>query len=190
MKEHKLPAGLFNEGALLADLNSKLKQNFNSDSLIITSNNYQLYLNHSLIQQKNIQEEKLKSFIIDYLLTNEAISSVFDIMHVATTTLNEKQKMMFSNSYYQNRSGDIQFVLKPGYIDGGSTGTSHGLWYPYDSHIPLLFYGWGIKHGSTNHENYMTDIAPTLAALLHIQMPSGCVGKVIEEVMPPSPKGE
>ena len=47
------------------------------------------------------------------------------------------------------------------------------------------FYGMagGIKHGKTNRETYMTDIAPTLAALLHIQMPSGSVGHVITEVM-------
>jgi hypothetical protein len=29
----------------------------------------------------------------------------------------------------------------------------------------------------------MTDIAATVAALLKIQMPSGCVGKVIEEII-------
>ena len=60
---------------------------------------------------------------------------------------------------------------------------THGLWNPYDAHIPLLWYGWGIKQGKTNRETYMTDIAPTVSALLHIQMPSGCVGKVIEEVI-------
>ncbi len=62
-------------------------------------------------------------------------------------------------------------------------GTSHGLWNPYDAHIPLLWYGWGIKAGKTNRELYMTDIAPTLAALLHIQMPNGSVGNVIKEII-------
>jgi len=90
---------------------------------------------------------------------------------------------MFANGYFPNRCGDVQFILKPGYIEGGNTGTTHGLWAPYDAHIPLLFYGWGIKKGSSNKENYMTDIAPTIAALLHIQMPSGTVGKVIEEAI-------
>jgi len=47
----------------------------------------------------------------------------------------------------------------------------------------MIFYGWGIKKGKTNKETYMTDIAPTIAALLHIQMPSGTVGNVVEEVM-------
>ena len=73
--------------------------------------------------------------------------------------------------------------MKTGVMDAGKTGMSHGVWNPYDSHIPLLFYGWGIKQGSLNRETYMTDIAATIAALLHIQMPSGSVGKVISEVI-------
>jgi phosphopentomutase len=80
-------------------------------------------------------------------------------------------------------SGDVHFIFKPQWFDGWSKGTTHGVWYAYDSHIPLLWYGWGIKQGKTNRETYMTDISATIAALLHIQMPSGCIGKVVEEVM-------
>ena len=67
--------------------------------------------------------------------------------------------------------------------DGGKTGTTHGLWNPYDSHIPLVWYGWNIKPGRSTEEVYMTDIAATLAAMLHIQMPNGCVGKPIQAVL-------
>lgn len=183
MKQHKLPSGLFNQANILSELNKLLIQNFSTDSLIKTFTNYQFYLNHPLLTEKNIDEEKVKSIIIDYLMNNKAVSNAFDLTKIATTTLNETQKKMFTNGYFQKRCGDIQVVLKPGYIDGYSAGTTHGLWNPYDSHIPLLFYGWGIKQGSTNLETYMTDIAPTLAALLHIQMPSGSIGKVITEVM-------
>jgi arylsulfatase A-like enzyme len=93
-----------------------------------------------------------------------------------------KIRDMVANGYNQHLSGDIEVLLQSGYIEGGATGTSHSTWNPYDAHIPLLFYGWHIPQGKTNREVYMTDIAPTVAALLHIQMPSGCVGKVIEEV--------
>jgi len=91
---------------------------------------------------------------------------------------------MLNNGYYPRRSGEIQIILQPDYIDALSAlGTTHGLWNPYDAHIPLLWFGWGIKQGKTNGETYMTDIAPTIATLLHIQMPSGCVGHVIEDVI-------
>eukprot|EP01137_Pigoraptor_chileana_P001060 Opistho-2@38151 len=100
-----------------------------------------------------------------------------------TTPINKTLREMLANGFYPRRSGDIQIILKSGYIEGSATGTTHGLWYAYDAHIPLLFYGWGIKKGKTHRETYMTDIAATIAALLKIQMPSGSVGKVIEEVM-------
>ena len=63
------------------------------------------------------------------------------------------------------------------------TGTSHGAWYPYDSRIPLLWMGWGIPKGKTNKIIQITDIAPTLAALLHIQEPNGSIGKPIEDLL-------
>ena len=90
---------------------------------------------------------------------------------------------MLINGYAPSRSGDIQFIFKSGYFDGGNKGTTHGLWNPYDSHIPLVFFGWNIKQGKLNRETYMTDIAATIAAMLQIQMPNGCVGKVITEAV-------
>jgi phosphopentomutase len=90
---------------------------------------------------------------------------------------------MFSNGYYATRSGDIQLIFMPGWIEGGPTGTTHGSWNPYDAHIPLVWFGWNIKQGKTNKETYMTDIAPTIAAMLRIQMPSGSIGKVITEIL-------
>jgi arylsulfatase A-like enzyme len=91
---------------------------------------------------------------------------------------------MLNNGYLKKRSGDIQFILKPNYIDAWSnTGTTHGLWNPYDAHIPMIWYGWGVKPGKTYRETYMTDIAPTIAALLHIQAPNGNIGQVITELI-------
>lgn len=125
----------------------------------------------------------IKQWIIQYVKKNDAIANAFATADIMNVPVNKTMREMMANGYNPRRSGDIQMVLKPGYIEGGATGTTHGLWYPYDAHIPLLFYGWGIKHGKTNRETYMTDIAGTVSALLHIQMPSGSVGKVIEEVM-------
>ena len=63
-----------------------------------------------------------------------------------------------------------------------ATGTTHGEWNPYDAHIPLLFFGWKITHGATSREVHITDIAPTVCQLLHIQQPNACVGEAITEI--------
>ena len=73
-------------------------------------------------------------------------------------------------------------IIKPGFTTY-EKGTGHSVWNPYDAHIPLLFYGWGIPNGKTNREVYMTDIAPTISALLQIQMPNGNVGKALVEIV-------
>ena len=182
MKENKLPGGVL-EGLNAKDLNSKLKTKFGTDNLVASMMNDQIYLNHSKLDSAKLDEEPVKEWIIQYVKKNEAVANAFATADIMTTPINKTLREMLANGFNPRRSGDIQMILKPGYIEGGATGTTHGAWYPYDAHIPLLFYGWGIKKGKTNRETYMTDIAATVAALLHIQMPSGTVGKVIEDVM-------
>jgi len=91
------------------------------------------------------------------------------------------------NGYHHDRSGDIIFMLEPGFYSFGKgsspIGTTHGTWCPYDAHIPLLFYGWKVEHGSTSREVHITDIAPTVCQKLHIQQPNACIGEPITEVI-------
>ncbi|MCW3087239.1 MAG: alkaline phosphatase family protein [Sediminibacterium sp.] len=183
LKENKLPGGVMDESGSMRTMNAQLKEKFGIDSTVVSMYNYQVHLNHPKIDAKKADEEQIKKWIIQYLKKNEAVTNAFATADIMTTPINKTLREMAANGFYPTRSGDIQFVLKPGYIEGGATGTTHGSWYPYDAHIPLLWYGWGIKKGKTNREIYMTDIAPTVAALLNIQMPSGNVGKVIEDVM-------
>jgi hypothetical protein len=131
-----------------------------------------------------LNKDSIVKWVMDYLLRQPEIDRVLLLENLASATLNDKIKSALTNGYNPKRSGDIQLIFKPQYIDGFLRGgTTHGVWNPYDTHIPLLWYGWKIKPGSSNREVYMTDIAATIAALLHIQMPSGSVGHVIEEVM-------
>lgn len=91
---------------------------------------------------------------------------------------------MVANGYHVKRSGDIQLIMRSGWneeydVRYPGKGTNHGSWAPYDTHIPLIFYGTGVKPGIDYSRHYITDIAPTVAALLGIQMPNGCVGEAI-----------
>jgi predicted AlkP superfamily pyrophosphatase or phosphodiesterase len=184
MQENGLPAGTFQSGAVVSRMNALLKDKYGKDHLIRGIQNYQVELNNELIDTTEyLNKNDIIEWVVNYLEKQDAVSRVFPLKELGNTTLNSKEREMLGNGYYPTRCGEIQLVLKPGYYEGGATGTTHGVWNPYDAHIPLLFYGWGIKHGKLNRETYMTDIAATIAALLHIQMPSGCIGQVIEDVM-------
>ncbi len=184
-KAHKMPGGNLNDDEVVNAMNKTLAEKFGKEGLIIAAYNYQIFLNHDLINSsKKINLADVQQAVIDVLLKTEGIARAFVLNKVAEQALPQKIKEMITNGYFPDRCGDIQVIFKPQWIEsflGG--GTTHGLWNPYDAHIPLLWYGWGIKQGKTNRETYMTDISATLAALLHIQMPNGTVGKVIEEVM-------
>lgn len=179
-KENKMPGGAMNEKAIETSLNDIIEKNFKIKNGVENISNYQVYLNHAIAETLVPQ---VKKAVIDHLLTYPAIAGAVDLQKVSEATIIANLKTMVINGYNQKLSGDIQYIYKPQYFEGSNKGTTHGLWNPYDSHIPLLFYGWGIKKGKTNRETYMTDISATISALLHIQMPNGCVGKVIEEVM-------
>lgn len=180
---HHLPGGAFSDAGFANALNQFLKLNYNVPYLVRGFVEYQIILNDRLIDSLKLNRQDIVQTIIKYAQTRPEIAQAFATSDINSAPVTSKQKEMFQNGYFPERSGDVQFVLKPGYVDGNGEGTSHGLWNPYDAHIPLLWYGWGIKQGKTNRETYMTDIAPTLSALLHIQMPSGSIGKVIEDVL-------
>lgn len=183
LNEHKIPGGNVNSGKMEEGLIKLLKEKFKVDSLLIGVFNYQVFLDRNIIRSARLNKDTVYQTVIDFLLQQPGVSRAFALNTLNETTLANAIRRTIENGYFPDRSGDIQILYKPQWIDGfEGKGTTHGVWNPYDAHIPLLWYGWHILPGKTNKEVYMTDIAPTLAAMLHIQMPSGSVGHVIEEV--------
>ncbi|MER3472180.1 MAG: alkaline phosphatase family protein [Chitinophagaceae bacterium] len=181
MQDHKLPADYWNATSLVDSLNRIINSKFGVTNAVRSIANYQV--NFDLNKVTTVDFTAVKQTAVDFLQRQPGISFAVDMANANNAPVPEKIKAMMINDYSFKRSGQIQIVLNPGFYEGYSkTGTTHGTWNPYDTHIPLIWYGWGIKHGDTSREVYMTDIAATLAALLHIQMPNGCIGKVIEEV--------
>ncbi|GAB4091354.1 alkaline phosphatase family protein [Flaviaesturariibacter terrae] len=182
--DHKIPSGRVDDRALQDSLNAAVARTFGISRAVRSLINYQVYLDDEGIRKAGADRAAIKTFIMSELMRHPGVSKVADLENLAGATLPPRFKDMVTNGYNQQRSGDIQFVFRPQWFDwGGNTGTTHGAPYPYDAHIPLLWFGWKQKPGRLVREVYMTDIAATLAALLHIQMPNACVGKPIEEVV-------
>jgi predicted AlkP superfamily pyrophosphatase or phosphodiesterase len=182
MAENKLPGGVVDDRTIITGLNALLESKFKIKKPVLVAMNNQIIYDHSNPDMKDIDFSAMKSMTIDYLRTLDGFANAVDLAKVAESTLPAIQKEMITNGYNARLSGDVYFILKPNYFDGGKTGTTHGAWNPYDAHIPLVFMGWNVKPGKTNKTHHMTDIAATLAAMLHIQMPSGCVGEPITEL--------
>jgi hypothetical protein len=181
MEDNKMPAGNLMEVPFLVELNKYLAPKTGRSISVLSLENSQVYLSDSLSDPQATLE-----LAVAWLKRRQEIQYAFVAGSVGDMmNLPEPIRSMAINGYHKGRSGAAQFILKPGYYMGyASTGTTHGSWNPYDTHIPLLWYGWGIPKGQTHRDIKMTDIAATLCALLHIQMPSGNIGKVITEIIP------
>jgi predicted AlkP superfamily pyrophosphatase or phosphodiesterase len=189
LNDHDIPAGVWDEASVLKDINKMLMDKYKTDSLVLSLNNYQVNFNYRIVNYLHIDQDELKKECIKYLQQQPEIEYAVDMTKVASSSIPEPLRERIINGYNAKNSGAIQIILDPAWFtghgsgDGGPTGTTHGTWNPYDNHIPLVFMGWGIQHGTAVREVHMTDIAPTIAALLHIQAPNGCIGVPIPEVL-------
>jgi hypothetical protein len=87
------------------------------------------------------------------------------------------------NGFSPTLGGDLLIIEAPGVYFGGGTGTGHGSVWDYDAHVPIIFRGPGIHRGAFDRRVATADIAPTLARLLGIELPTGNVGRVLTEAI-------
>jgi Uncharacterized proteins of the AP superfamily len=183
MKAHKMPTGLLDK-EMENNLNKTLLQQFGHHRLTLGMDNFQVTFNKSRIDSLKLDFEKIKTATIQFLQLQEGIQYAVDQDKITEASIPMPLKEMMINGYNHQRSGSVQMVNLPGWLPAYcKKGCTHGVWNPYDTHIPLIFMGWNIAHGTTNRTTQMTDISATLAALLHIQMPNGCIGTPITEVI-------
>ena len=181
LQDQRIPAGIWNKKGLVDELNKSLKTKFNTDKdLVKTIMNYQVFFNTDIIEELGLDYTAIKQVVVDRLKKDKDVHYAFDMEKTSIESIPEELKFRAINGYNRERSGGVQIVLKPGHYDYySSKGTTHGAWNPYDIHIPCLFMGWGIQHGESAQPHYMTDIAATVCAMLHIQAPNGCIGTPI-----------
>ena len=185
LTDNKIPSGYWQGGQVQRQLNEELEKKYSIRNLVTSFSNSQAHLNNKAVDSSKVNEEELRKDIVRFLRKQPQILFVADINHLDEAALPGDLKTRIIKGYNSKRSGPITFGLEPGWYGGAvnGTGTTHGTWNNYDAHIPLLWMGWGIKQGSTSRRINMSDISATLASLLHIQMPSGCIGEPIEEVL-------
>lgn len=168
-------------------LNKYLQEEYKVESkLILRNGNYQFFINHQAVADAGLNEKDVVKKSVEWLKRDNHFAYVADMEDLASSSIPQTIRERAVNGYNRLRSGAIQVILQPGSYGTGAKknikGTTHGCWNPYDAHIPCIFMGWNIPKGYTNREVHITDIAATICALLHVQMPSGCIGEPIEAI--------
>jgi len=178
----KLPGGVFDRNASISDMKKAINQAFGNVDLLVGEENSQLYFNHNLMAKMGIDSKKLFDVVRKSYQKQEGFSELVNLQDIPSANLNAQYNQLIINGYHPARSGDFMILLKPSWFMGSKTGTTHSTLYSYDTHVPLLFYGWKVKPSEIIKRTYISDISVTLANWLHIMEPSGSIGNVITQI--------
>ncbi|MTI41791.1 alkaline phosphatase PafA [Fulvivirga lutimaris] len=184
MKNNKFGTDYFNKSSEVKELSKLLNLKYGEAKWIEYSINNQLYLDHDLLREKKIDIDEMADYIAQYMADIEGVQFVYTANEIKTTPWSDTDiKGKLARGYNIKRSGDVMYEFYPGWLNT-QTGdaTTHGSGYSYDTHVPMLWYGNGIKKGESVMKHNITDIAPTLSMLLNISLPNGATGEPLYEL--------
>ena len=179
----KIPAHYLSMLKLKAFISSTTKKYFKSIEIVENVSNFQIFLNKEKIESLGFTVNDVAQRLADEVVHFDGIYKAVTARTLQTTQFTYGILNSLQNGYNQKLSGDVMMIPNPATLTGGRQGTSHGSGYSYDTHIPMIFYGNGIKKGVSKKRYNIIDIAPTIANLLKIETPNSSTGKIIDEVL-------
>lgn len=182
LKDHKYEVKSISPSDITKSLKQHSVDTFGED-LVLNYSDFNLYFNKEIIKTKGLELTKVKQSFKDFLMTQDYVKRVYTEEEILTNSGNDYYLNCIAKGFDVTQNGDLVILDKPGFIEYHGTGTSHGTPYSYDTHVPLIFYGWNIPKGETHDRKVITQIAPTLAQKLKIPFPNGTEAEVLLEIL-------
>ena len=175
----KKDGGYIDSKSIKKDIEAALDEEFGEAEYIKKTINLNIYLD-STITSNSKKTKKVIAYAKEALKKYPGVLKVYakNDLGLANNDLDNK----VANGYMQSESGDLILLEKPNWNTNSKQGSTHGSPYSYDTHVPLLFYGWKIKAGEVSKAYSVVDIAPTISTLLSISKPDGSGTRIIKEV--------
>jgi predicted AlkP superfamily pyrophosphatase or phosphodiesterase len=167
-------------------VNQALKPRFGGDEWVVAFANDELFLDHKLMEQLKANPAEVERVAAEAALRGKGVAYSFTRTQIIEGRMppgDLARRVM--NGYDRRHGGDIWLITKPFHFfsEGFPLATTHGSPYNYDTHVPVIFYGAGVRAGRYNQECTPSDIAPTLAAILGVEPPSNRTGRVLVEAI-------
>lgn len=181
LSDHQIPAGYFDTDALKKGLETYLDK-AGYKNAVKNISNQQVFLNYDQYEtydQLVALQKEIKHFLLQY----DRIDRVFTRDELDYSSASMRSEWLVKNGFHPKRSGDVIYALEPSVISYSRKGSTHGSGLSYDTQAPFLLLGQGVKPGHSYRKFFITDIAPTISALLGIEMPNGATGNVINEAL-------
>ena len=186
LMDKNIPAGYFHKKQFVKKIKEYSFSLFGTDDIIRNISNNEIFLNHKELVAKNLNLNQVKSSLVSFSTSFNGIAVAYDADELMKMNKSNAIVERLQRGHHPKRSGDIVFVLEPGFIshgEYGKKGTTHGSAYIYDTHVPLMLFGSGVRKGDTFKRTNITDIAPTVCAILGVSNPTGAIGNPIKEVL-------
>ncbi len=183
MAQRKMPGGRVQEEKVLDAVNAALTSRYGQGKWVLGNSGPAPYLDHALIASKKLNLDDVQNTAAQALRNLPYIARVFtreDLRRGLAPADYVAQRV--AAGFFYHRASDLSVVALPYWLFEDA-GTSHGTPYNYDSHVPLIFMGPGIKPGLYHQRAAVNDLAATLASILAVETPSGCNGRVLTEML-------
>jgi len=182
--EQQLGAGYFKTAQMKPVLEEFLKKEYGMDSLLLHAEKegFQIYLNRPLIREKKLSQNEVEDKVAMFLNDYPGVQKAYPGHVLRSGAAVDPMAQKYQRGCHSERSGDVFFALRPGWLDYGLQGTHHGAAYAYDAHVPLLFYGTGISPLRSNTPVAIEDIVPTISYLLRTPLPNATTGTPIPDL--------
>ena len=174
-----IPAGRFSSAELYQTIEGSLTEKYGTGKWIVGNAELAPYLNHDLLREKHASLAEAQETAAAAVRKLPYIFRVYTASELEHAPLaGDPIALLMERGYYRGRTADLLIVQKPYWL-ASKQGTSHGTPFSYDTHVPMILLGRGIRPGRYDENVRTADIAPTLAALLGVNTPSGSVGRVL-----------
>lgn len=183
LEKNRVPTGYFKPTQALQLLKSYLNAVYGQGDWVKGYYEKQIFLNRVLIEDAKIPLEDIQKKVSRFLVQFSGVATAYPYTSFEANDFSNGHLKRIMNSFTPQRSGDIIITLNPGWVEKSDWVTNHNSPYEYDSHVPLIWYGWTVNRASVTRKVSITDIAATLASLCKVPYPNACTGEPMIELM-------
>jgi predicted AlkP superfamily pyrophosphatase or phosphodiesterase len=183
LQDNRIPSGYFRQNQALQLLRSYLNAMYGEGDWVKGYSENQIFLNRTLIEDARIPLEDMQKKVARFLVQFSGVASAYPYSAFEANDYGNGNLKRIINNFSPQRSGDVIVTLNPGWVlKDDDYVSNYNSPYDYDSHVPLIWYGWTINRASVTRKVNMTDIAATLSSLCKVPMPNACTGEPMFEL--------
>jgi predicted AlkP superfamily pyrophosphatase or phosphodiesterase len=183
LQNNRIPAGYFKQNQALQLLRSYLNAVYGEGDWVKGYSERQIFLNRTLIEDARLSLEEVQKKVARFIVQFTGVAAAYPYSAFEANDFGNGNLKRIINNFNPQRSGDVIITLNPGWVENeGDYVSNHNSPYEYDSHVPLIWYGWTVNRSTVTRKVNMTDISATLSSLCKVPYPNACSGEPMFEL--------